>query len=89
MEEEIRPKIKRMPSEYIRDNFYINTSGMYSIPAFMSVYLELGADHIMFAADYPYENSQEAAGFIDRIPISNIDKEKIQHLVAEKLFKLS
>ena len=88
MEEEIRPKIKRMPSEYLRNNFYVNTSGMYSIPAFMSVYLELGAEHIMFAADYPYENSQEAVEFIKQVPICDADKERIQHLVAEKLFKL-
>jgi 2,3-dihydroxybenzoate decarboxylase len=88
MEEEIRPQIKRMPSEYLRNNFYVNTSGMCSIPAFMSVYLELGAEHIMFAADYPYENSQEAVQFIDQIPICDADKEKIQYTVAERLFKL-
>jgi predicted TIM-barrel fold metal-dependent hydrolase len=55
----------------------------------MSVYLELGADHIMFAGDYPYENIQEATKFIDQIPTSNVDKEKIQHSVAESLFKLT
>jgi 5-carboxyvanillate decarboxylase len=87
--EAIRPQIKRMPSEYLRDNFYVNTSGMYSIPAFMSVYLELGAEHIMFAGDYPFENSQEAAKFINQIPTCNDDKEKIQFSVAEKLFKLT
>jgi predicted TIM-barrel fold metal-dependent hydrolase len=43
----------------------------------------------MFAADYPYENSEEAAKFIDEIPASEADKEKIQHSVAEKLFKLN
>jgi len=89
MEEEIRPEIKRPPSEYIRNNFFVNTSGMYANPAFMSVYQELGADHIMFAADYPYENSEEAARFIDQIPTPDSDKEKIQHSVAEKLFKLT
>ena len=62
---------------------------MYSVPAFMSVFLELGADRMMFAVDYPYENSEEAARFIERVPISDTDKEKIQHSVAEKLFKLS
>ena len=87
--EELRPSIKRRPSEYIRHNFFVNTSGMYSVAAFMSVFLELGADRIMFAADYPYENSEEAAGFIEHVPISDSDKEKIQHSVAEKLFKIS
>ncbi|OGO43769.1 MAG: hypothetical protein A2137_02975 [Chloroflexi bacterium RBG_16_58_8] len=89
MEEEIRPRIKRLPSEYVRQNFYVNTSGMYSIPAFLSVYLELGADHIMFAGDYPYENILEAANFIDRIPASDNDKEKIQYSTAGRLFKLA
>jgi 5-carboxyvanillate decarboxylase len=80
--------IRKAPSEYIRRNFYVCNSGMYTVPAFLSVFLELGADHMMFAADYPYENSQEAAGFIDSIPVSDPDKEKIQHSVAEKLFKI-
>jgi 5-carboxyvanillate decarboxylase len=88
MEAEVRPVIKKAPSEYLRHNFFVNNSGMYSIPAFMSVFLEIGADHIMFAADYPYENSEEASRFIEQVPVSNADKEKIQHQVAEKLFKI-
>jgi 5-carboxyvanillate decarboxylase len=86
--EEVRPVIKKPPSEYIRQNFWVNTSGVCSLPAFLSVFLELGADRMMFAADYPYENSEEAARFIEQVPISDIDKEKIQHSVAEKLFKV-
>lgn len=88
MEKEIRPKIKKAPSEYIRNNFYICNSGMYSVPAFLYVCQELGADHLMFATDYPYENANEASSFIDSVPISTSDKEKITHSVAEKLFKI-
>jgi predicted TIM-barrel fold metal-dependent hydrolase len=43
---------------------------------------------MMFAADYPYENSPEAANFMQHLPISLQDKEKISHSVAEKLFKI-
>lgn len=89
MEAEIRPTIKKAPSEYLRNNFYVNNSGVYSIPAFLSVLLELGSDHMMFAADYPYENSVEAAQFIENLPVCHADKEKILHTVAEKLFKIS
>jgi len=88
MEEEIRPVLKKSPSEYLRNNFYVNNAGMYSVPAFLNVLLELGADHIMFAADYPYENSMEAARFIEDLPISISDKIKIMHGTAEKLFKI-
>jgi 2,3-dihydroxybenzoate decarboxylase len=89
MDAEVRPAIKKAPSEYVRNNFYVNNAGMYSFPAFLSVLLEIGADHMMFAADYPYESSDEAANFIEHLSVSNSDKEKILHSVAEKLFKIS
>jgi len=88
MDKEIRPKIQKAPSEYIRNNFYVCNSGMYSAPVFSYVLEELGADHMMFGADYPYENSDEASSFIDSVPLSTSDKKKITHSVAEKLLKI-
>ncbi len=88
MGEELRPKIKKRPSEYLRNNFIITTSGMFTVPSFVSVFMEIGADRMMFAADYPYEQSEEAVRFMEKIPISDIDKERICHLNAEKFFKL-
>ncbi len=86
---ELIPKINKMPSEYIRNNFITTISGMFAVPAFMCVFQEIGADRIMFAADYPYEKSEDAISFMEKVPISDIDKEKVYHLTAEKLFKLS
>lgn len=48
----------------------------------------LGADNILFAADYPMENAEQAAGFIDNLPIHDQDKEKICYLNAERVFSL-
>jgi 2,3-dihydroxybenzoate decarboxylase len=42
----------------------------------------------MFATDYPYESMKQHVDFIDTAPISEIDRAKICHLNAEKLFKL-
>lgn len=90
VDEELQPKIKKRPSEYIRNNFFVTTSGMFAMPAFMSVFLEIGADRMMFASDYPYETCVEAANFIENVvAISDIDRKKICHQTAEKLFKLS
>jgi len=80
--------IKKKPSQYIRDNFFITTSGNFSIPAFFCAYLELGADRILFAVDYPLESNKEAVQFIEALPICENDKEKVCHLNAERLFKL-
>jgi len=89
MSGEIRPKINRLPSEYIRDNFMVSTSGMFSMPAFTCAFTEVGADRILLSVDYPYEKCEEAITFIENVPISDTDKEKICHLNAERLFKLS
>ncbi len=81
-------KLKKKPSEYIKDNFYVTTSGMFSQPAFLCVYLVLGADNILFAVDYPFEQSEEGVRFMDMVPISDSDKEKVYHLNAERTFSL-
>jgi 5-carboxyvanillate decarboxylase len=80
--------LKRKPSDYIRDNFFITTSGMCWHPAFLCSCLALGADKILFATDYPMESSREAASFMESAAIAYTDKEKILHSNAERLFRL-
>lgn len=83
-----RPTIEKKPSEYLKTNFTITTSGMFFQPAFICSYLALGADRIAFAVDYPYEDTEEALQFMKEAPICDSDKEKICHLNAERLFNL-
>lgn len=87
-EKQNRPPIAKRPSDYVKNNFVITTSGMVFAPAFIAAYLALGADRITFGADYPFEDSQEAAKGVEAMPICDADKEKIFHLNAERLFKL-
>jgi 5-carboxyvanillate decarboxylase len=78
----------RKPSDYVRNNFMMTTSGMFFQPAFMCAYLALGADRLLFAVDYPYEANKEAVQFMAVAPICDSDKEKICHLTAENIFCL-
>jgi 5-carboxyvanillate decarboxylase len=78
----------KKPSEYIKENFYITTSGMFWHPALQCCYSALGADRILFAVDHPYESNKDAVQFMDTASICDSDKEKIYHLNAEKLFGL-
>jgi len=80
--------LKKKPSQYFKENFYVTTSGMYWEPAFSFVHEVLGPDRILFAADYPPESALEAAQFMDSLKLSNSDKEKICHLNAERLLKI-
>jgi 2,3-dihydroxybenzoate decarboxylase len=78
-------KLEKKPSQYVKDNFLVTTSGMFWQPALLCAYLALGADRILFAVDYPYESNREAVEFMEMAPICDSDKEKIFHLNAEKL----
>jgi 5-carboxyvanillate decarboxylase len=88
IDSETRPEIKKSPSHCLKENFFITTSGMNSVPAFLNAYLEMGGDRIMFSADYPFESSAESVEFIKHIPIAGNDRGKICSLNAEKLFKI-
>jgi 5-carboxyvanillate decarboxylase len=83
-----RPKLKLTPGEYLRRNFWITTSGVNWVPALELCLKVLGADRIMWAVDYPYQETVEATQWLNDAPLSDSDKEKLFHLNAEKVFKL-
>jgi 5-carboxyvanillate decarboxylase len=83
-----RPKLKLTPSEYFRRNFTITTSGVNWVPALDFCIEVLGADNIMWAVDYPYQETVEATQWLDDAPISDDDKAKIFHRNAERIFKI-
>jgi 2,3-dihydroxybenzoate decarboxylase len=58
-------KLAKAPSEYIRQNIYVTTSGMCSADPLNCTLSALGRDRVMFAADYPFESAEEAGHFID------------------------
>lgn len=84
-----RPKLKLTPGEYFRRNFTITTSGVNWVPALEFCIRVLGADNIMWAVDYPYQETVEATRWLDEAPISGEDKAKIFQRNAERVFKIA
>jgi predicted TIM-barrel fold metal-dependent hydrolase len=74
-----RPDLNRKPSEYLRHNMWVTTSGNYLQPAFMCTKEVLGIDRILLSTDYPYEDAGECMQFLDSLPLSATEKEKIYH----------
>lgn len=81
-------KPQKTPTEYIKNNFYINNSGMFWPTVIQFAYNALGADRIMLGSDYPIESMKQAVESIQNTQICDEDKEKIFHGNAEKLLKL-
>ena len=82
-------KLQRKPTEYLHDNFAVTTSGMDDPDALAFCIKRLGADKIMFAVDYPYEDSAPATRFLTEAPLSNEERALISHRNAERLFRVA
>lgn len=80
-----RPAISKKPSEYLKNNVFVTTSGNYYEPAFMCTCEAMGIDRILLGTDYPYEDSAECINFIERLPLSQEDRNKIYTLNASQL----
>jgi len=81
-----RPALSLTPSEYVKRNFAITTSGMNWAPVLRFCIEAVGADNIMFAIEYPYQTTEAAVRFLDEAEISDEDRRKIYHRNAERIF---
>jgi predicted TIM-barrel fold metal-dependent hydrolase len=81
-------KLRRPVAAYLRENVHYTFSGFNFTPTFLDLLLEVGVDRIMFSADYPYASMERARSFLEQLPVSAADRERIAHGNAEKLFGL-
>jgi predicted TIM-barrel fold metal-dependent hydrolase len=81
-------KLQRPIDAYFRENIHYTISGFNFMPAFLDLLLEIGVDRIMFSADYPHGSMIEAHHFLNHLPLSPADRERIAHGNAESLLSL-
>ncbi len=79
-----REKINKLPSLYAKRLYYDTTS--FFEPALMLAHGYVGADRMLFGTDDPLINSD--TGYVESLPISGADKDKILGENAAKLFGL-
>ncbi len=78
----------QLPSYYVRNNVYVSTSGVMSHAALLGATHAVGIDRVLFAVDYPFESTAEAAEFLRTAPYAPADLERIAHGNAERVLKL-
>jgi len=81
-------KLHRPISAYLRENLHYTVSGFNFITTFLDLFFEVGVHRIMFSADYPFGSMSQARSFLDQLPISPADKERIAHGNAELLLRI-
>jgi 2,3-dihydroxybenzoate decarboxylase len=83
-----RPKAKLPIGHYLRENFYITTSGNFRTQTLTEVMSEVGADRVLYSVDYPFEDMAKAGEWFDHASISESDRSKIARSNASRLFRL-
>ncbi|HKY82168.1 MAG TPA: amidohydrolase family protein [Sphingobium sp.] len=82
-------ELKKKPSQYFRDNFYITTSGM-GFPDVIDYCIKvMGSERMMFAVDYPYHDTEHAVDFMRSTTIDDQDWHNIAHATAERVFNIA
>jgi 5-carboxyvanillate decarboxylase len=82
------PPIERLPSEYVKENFWVTTSGMNYWPQLEMTLKVLGEDRVLYATDYPFESQAEAVGFVEAMPLTEPQKKALFEDNAVKVFGL-
>ena len=80
--------LKKKVSQYYKEHVYITPSGIMSVDQLEYVVKLMGADHVMYAVDYPYMTPDNAYEFLMESNLSNEEKELIAHVNAEKILHL-
>jgi uncharacterized protein len=82
-------KLQKPITSYLRENVHYTISGFNFPATFLDLLLEVGTGRIMFSADHPYQSMEKAVAFLQQLPVSAADRERIAHGNAEKLFKIA
>ena len=83
----VKPLHKKI-SDYLRDNVWMTTSGMAWEPAILFIRSVIGADHVMYAMDYPYQFVAEEVDAMDSLPLSEAELKAFYQTNAESVFRL-
>ena len=85
--------LRKPPIDYFK-RFYYDTAIYGSTPGLMCAYAFCGAEHLVFATDFPYDSqfgeryTRQTIHSIERMDISELEKKKIFEDNARTLFRL-
>jgi len=82
------PPLRKAPSDYLRENVCVTSSGMADEAAILYCQKVLGVDRVLYAMDYPYQFVADEVRTSDALAISDADKKKFFQTNAERVFKL-
>jgi 2,3-dihydroxybenzoate decarboxylase len=81
-------KLPRNFTDYVKQHFWITTSGAFSDAALVCSIAELGIDKVIFSVDYPYVKNLPGKKWLDALPVTEAQRAQIAGGNARELLKL-
>ena len=78
--------LSRTITDTYKAHISVTPSGMLNLPHFEFTHKVVGAERIIYSIDYPYLTHTGSREFLESLPVSQSDREKIAHGNAEALF---
>jgi predicted TIM-barrel fold metal-dependent hydrolase len=60
---------RKKPSEYVKSNLLITTSGMFDDAPVICAIKAIGVQSVVFSVDYPYEDDAAASKWLAALPL--------------------
>ena len=84
----LRFQIKNKPSDYVRRNIRITTSGVFSDSALRCALDTMGPESVMFSIDYPFEQTGHATDWLHTAKLSDAERIAVASGNATKILRL-
>ena len=84
-----RPALHQHPSDYLRTNIWLTTSGMAWAPAIMFAREVAGSDRVLYAMNYPFQAEAAEVVVHEDLPISAEEKRYLFEEGSTKVFELA
>jgi predicted TIM-barrel fold metal-dependent hydrolase len=81
-------KLPKSFTDYVKQHFWITTSGNFSDAALLCSIAELGIDKVIFSVDYPYVMNEPGRKWLDALPVTEQQRAQIASGNVKKLLKL-
>jgi predicted TIM-barrel fold metal-dependent hydrolase len=70
-------------------NFSVTTSGLEDPLALRYTIERVGIERVMWAIDYPFQQTVDSVAFIESAPLGDAEREQIAHRNAERIFRIA
>ncbi|MEG8184546.1 amidohydrolase family protein [Nocardia terpenica] len=81
-------KLKTSIRDTYCSHFSVTFAGIFTYAPLAAALHTLGPDRVMFSVDYPYSDPAQGRAFLESLPLSPDDLEKIAHGNAERLLRI-